>query len=96
MNNFPQPPQMMMNRPPMQPQMMPQPGYMMPQMPQPGMDFPQYDPAYSMDYGYQDQGFGLDARLNRLEREIAEINRRMNNLSRRVRRIEDYLNIRDE
>lgn len=35
------------------------------------------------------------SQLDRLEREIIEINRRINNLSRRLRRIEDHLNIHD-
>lgn len=36
------------------------------------------------------------SQIDRFEREIVELNRRINNLTRRLRRLEDYLNIRDE
>lgn len=39
--------------------------------------------------------YTVEARLDRLEREVVELNRRVNNIGRRVRRIEDYLNIRE-
>ena len=35
------------------------------------------------------------SQLDRLEREIIEMNKRLNNLSRRLRRIEDHLNVHD-
>ncbi|MDF2699720.1 MAG: hypothetical protein K0Q49_1276 [Haloplasmataceae bacterium] len=41
-------------------------------------------------------GTGIDARLDRLEREIIDINRKINNISRRLRKVENQLNIRDE
>jgi hypothetical protein len=39
--------------------------------------------------------YNIDARLDRMEREIVEINRRLNSLTRQVRRMENFLNIRD-
>lgn len=43
-----------------------------------------------------DSSYNVDARLDRIEREIIEINRRLNTLTRRVRRIENFLNIRED
>lgn len=45
---------------------------------------------------YGEDNYNLDARLDRIEREIIEINRRLNMLERRLRRLENYLNIRDD
>lgn len=39
--------------------------------------------------------YNIDARLDRIEREIIEINRRLNSVNRQIRRIENFLNIRD-
>ncbi|QVK16796.1 hypothetical protein KHQ81_07685 [Mycoplasmatota bacterium] len=43
-----------------------------------------------------DTSYNINARLDRIEREIIEMNRRLNNLTRRVRRIENFLNIRED
>ncbi|NLG81826.1 MAG: hypothetical protein GX490_04830 [Bacilli bacterium] len=53
-------------------------------------------PVAPMPPMYADDSYNLDARLDRIEREIIEINRRLNTLSRHVRRIENYLNIRED
>ncbi len=42
------------------------------------------------------ENYNIDARLDRIESEIIEINRRLNTLSRRVSRVENFLNIRDD
>lgn len=39
--------------------------------------------------------YNLDARLDRIEREILELNRRLNTMTRQIRRIENFLNIRE-
>lgn len=60
--------------------------------PTPGYPPPTQPPGPIIGEG----SYNINARLERLEREIIEINRRLNNLSRRTRRVENYLNIRDE
>ncbi|HEY8365066.1 MAG TPA: hypothetical protein VIK84_05790 [Haloplasmataceae bacterium] len=42
-----------------------------------------------------DPQYNIDARLDRIEREIIEINRQINALQRQVRRLENMMNIRD-
>ena len=84
-----QPPQI----PPMSQPGMPQPQF-------PGTQTPQF-PGFFKPQGIKpgptigDSQFNIDARLERIEREIVEINRRLNNLTRQVRRIENFLNIRE-
>ncbi len=62
--------------------------------PQPGIPRPPKAPTTGSLIG--EGTYNIDARLDRIEREIVEINRRLNTLSRRVRRIENFLNIRDD
>jgi hypothetical protein len=87
-------------------------GYPQPQFgPDQSVDYeqmPGYTPGYdiqqpqsefdgNLGLGPQQSGeYGMDSKMGRIEREIVELNRRMNRISRRVRTIEDFLNIRDE
>ncbi len=61
----------------------------------PGPVFPK-PPKAQVGPLFGEEQYNLDARLDRIEREIVEINRRLNILSRRVRRIENFLNIRED
>jgi hypothetical protein len=61
-------------------------------------------PPFDFDDGPQTVGrppmgqhqYNMDARLNRLEREVLELTRRFNNMNRRLRKVEDFLNIRED
>lgn len=53
-------------------------------------------PYPSTAYTYpQEMPIAEFSQLDRLEREVIELNKRVNNLSRRLRRLEDHLNIHD-
>lgn len=54
----------------------------------PGPGGPGYNPGFP--------GYGQDNYLRRLEYQVEENSRRIRNLNRRVRRIENYLGIRNE
>ena len=79
---------------PQQPSYGPDMGYYEPQMPDYGPGAPGAPGAPGVPG--PDADYGMDPKSSRLEREIVEINRRINSMSRRLRRIEDFLNIRDE
>lgn len=44
----------------------------------------------------QYQGYGYDSQLKRLEYQVQENTQRINRLNKRVRRIENYIGIRDD
>lgn len=73
-----------------------QTGMFPPQQSFPGVGQPQGPYPQTPGFGIGEPSYNVDARLDRVEREIIEINRRLNTLSRHIRRIENVLNIRQD
>ncbi len=85
-----------MGRPPYGQEMYQQGGMFPPQQSFPGPGQPQSQFPQTPGFGIGEPSYNVEARLDRIEREIIEINRRLNTLSRHIRRIENVLNIRQD